>query len=106
MEVFHGSTIIFYRRYVGNTFCLFHSKYDAIIFFDLRHLNIRFTMEKSVNHKLTFLDILIVSNNPNFSLTIVYRQKIFTGLLTNYLSFTSYSYKVGLTKALVDRAYL
>lgn len=85
MEVFHGSTIIFYRRYVGNTFCfkLFHSKYDAIIFFDLRHLNIRFTMEKSVNHKLTFLDVLIINKNPNFSLTIVYRQKIFTGLYIN-----------------------
>ena len=63
-------------------------------------------MEKNVSHKLTFLDVLIVNKNPNFSLTIVYRQRIFTGLLTNYLSFTSYSYKVGLTKALVDRAYL
>ena len=35
----------------------------------------------------------------------VYRKKTFTGLLTNYFSFTSYSYKVGLIRTLVDRAY-
>ena len=29
----------------------------------------------------------------------------FTGLLTNYFSFTSYSYKVGLIRTLVDTAY-
>ena len=40
-----------------------------------------------------------------FFLTIVYRKKTFTGLLTNYFSFTSYSYKVGLIRTLVDRAY-
>ena len=32
-------------------------------------------------------------------------MKNFTGLQTNYFSFTSYSYKVGLIKTLVDRAY-
>ena len=37
--------------------------------------------------------------------TRVYRKKTFTELLTNYLSFTSYHYKVGLIKTLVDRAY-
>ena len=62
-------------------------------------------MEKQVNHKLPFLDVLIDNNDPNFSLTRVYRKKTFTGLLTNYFSFTSYSYKVGLIKTLVDRAY-
>ena len=62
-------------------------------------------MEKQVNHKLPFLDVLIDNNDPSSSLTSVYRKKTFTGLLTNYFSFTSNSYKVGLIKTLVDRAY-
>ena len=66
---------------------------------------IKFTMEKQVNHKLPFLDVLIDNHDPSSSLTRVYRKKTFTGLLTNYFSFTSYSYKVGLIKTLVDRAY-
>ena len=35
----------------------------------------------------------------------VYRKKTFTGLLTNFYSFTSYSYKIDLIRTLVDRAY-
>ena len=49
--------------------------------------------------------VLVNSNDPNSLLTSVYRKKTFTGLLTNYFSFTSYSYKVGLIRTLVDRAY-
>ena len=108
LDNFQGSEILFYRRYVDDTFCLFHSEHDAILFFDYinsRHPNIRFTMEKEVQHKLPFLDVLIDNNDPNSFLTRVYRKKTFTGLLTNYFSFTSYSYKVGLIRTLVDRAY-
>ena len=108
LENFHGSTILFYRQYVDDTFCLFNSDRDATIFFDYinsRHPNIKFTMEKQVNHKLPFLDVLIDNHDPSSSLTRIYRKKTFTGLLTNYFSFTSYSYKVGLIKTLVDRAY-
>ena len=108
LENFHGSTILFYRQYVDDSFCLFNSDRDATIFFDYinsRHPNIKFTMEKQVNYKLPFFDVLIDNHDPNSSLTRVYRKKTFTGLLTNYFSFTSYSYKVGLIKTLVDRAY-
>ena len=65
--------------------CLFNSDRDATTFFDYinsRHPNIKFTMVKQVNHNLPFFDVLI-----------------------NYFSFTSYSYKMGLIKTLVDRAY-
>ena len=44
-------------------------------------MNITFTIEKDVNHKLPFLDVLIDNNNPNFSLARVYRKKSFTRLL-------------------------
>ena len=82
--------------------------HDAVIFFDYinaRHPNIRFTMEKELNRKLPFLDVLIDYSDANSLLTRVYRKKTFTGLLTNYFSFTSYSYKIGLIRTLVDRAY-
>ena len=52
LENFHGSTILFYRQYVDDTFCLFNSDRDATIFFDYinsGHPNIKFTMEKQVN---------------------------------------------------------
>ena len=62
-------------------------------------------MEKEAYHKLPFLDVLVNNNDPNSPLTSVYCKKTFTGLLTYYFSFTSYSYKVGLIKTLVDRAY-
>ena len=93
---------------VDDTFCLFNSDCDATIFFhyiNSRHPNIRFSIEKQVNHKLPFLDVLTNNHDPNSSLTSVYCKKTFTGSLTNYFSFTSYSYKVGLIKTLVDRAY-
>jgi len=50
-------------------------------------------------------ELLVNNNDPNFLLTSVYRKKTFTGLLTNYFSFTWYSYKVGLIRTLADRAY-
>ena len=62
-------------------------------------------MEKEAQHKLFFLDVLVDNNDPNSLLTRVYCKKTFTGFLTNYFSFTSYSYKVGLIRTLVDRAY-
>ena len=49
----------------------------------------------------------VTDNNDSIiiSLIRVYRKKTFTGLFTNYFSFTSYSYKVDLIKTLVDRAH-
>ena len=109
LENFQSSEILFYRRYVDHTFCLFHSEHDAIIFFDYinsRNPNIRFSMEKEVHHKLPFLDVLIDNNDPISLQTRVHgRKKTCTGLLTSYFSFTSYSYKVNLIRTLVDRAY-
>ena len=105
---FHGSEILFYCEYVDNTFCLFHLENDAIIFFDyinFRHPNIRVTMEKEAHHKLPFLDVIVDNNDPSSFLTRVYCKTTFTGFLTNYFSFTLCSYKMGLIRTLVDRAY-
>ena len=53
--------------------------------------------------KIPFLDVL-VCNKPNL-VTSVYRKPTYTGLLTNFFSFTPSKYKNGLIKTLLDRCY-
>ena len=55
--------------------------------------------------KLPFLDVLIDSSDPKSPHTSIYRKKTFSGLLTNYFSFCSFVYKIGLIRTLEDRAY-
>ena len=107
VEIFQGSKILFYRRYVDDTFCLFHSEHDAISFFDYINSTPQHQVyygEKS-SSQITLIRCSVDNNDHNSLLTRVYRQKTFTGLLANYFSFTSHTYKVGLTRTLVDRAY-
>ena len=58
---------------------------------------------------MPFLDVLLSkqrsSNNECSCITSVFRKKTYTGLLTNYFSFTPFQYKLGLIKTLIDRAY-
>ena len=56
-------------------------------------------MEKESENRLPFLDVLI-DNNQVPVLTTVFRKSTFTGLLMNFTSFTSYSYKLGLLELL------
>ena len=59
LETYRASNNLnIYRCYVDDTFCVFETEQDALLFFDFfntRHPNIRFTMEKDVDHKLPFL---------------------------------------------------
>ena len=59
-----------------------------------RHPSIRFTMEREVEKKLPFLDIML-DNGHSSLITTVYLKKTFTDLLTNYFSFAPLSYKLG-----------
>ena len=105
---YQGPSVKFYRRYVDDTFCLFNDERDALLFFNFlnsQHPNIKFTMEKETNKMLAFLDVCINNKDPCNLLMSVHRKTTFSGLLTNFFSFTSYSYKVGLIRTLVDRAY-
>ena len=57
LENYTVSKVLFYRRHVDDTFCVFETERDADLFFNYinsRHPNIRFTMEKDVVHKLPF----------------------------------------------------
>ena len=62
-------------------------------------------MEKEINHVLPFLDVLLDNTAPHFPVTTTYRKKTFTGVLTNFLSFTPLCYKLGLVKTLIDRIF-
>ena len=62
-------------------------------------------MEKETNKILAFLVVCIDNNDPSCLKTSTYRKKTFTGLLTIFFSYTSFSYKIGLIRTLVDRAY-
>ena len=105
LQQYQGAEVLFYRRYVDDTFCLFHSEQDAIAFFDNingQNPNISFTMEREIDHVLPFLNVLIDNTHHGSAVTSTFRKKTFTRLFTNYLSFAPLSYKIGLIRTLID----
>ena len=60
-------------------------------------------MELEKDKKLAFLDVLLEHSGD--LITSVYRKATFTGLMTNFTSFSPMKYKTGLVKCLVDRCY-
>ncbi|KAK5650384.1 hypothetical protein RI129_001413 [Pyrocoelia pectoralis] len=96
-------------RYVDDTFVIWNHGLDSLHFFFLKHLNnihpnIQFTMECEINGRLPFLDILISktdSLNLSFS---VYRKPTHTDRYLNKLSNHHPCQKIGVIKALFDRA--
>ena len=51
LENFDNSKVLFYRRYVDDTFCLFNSEHDALSFFNFlnkQHPNITFSMKRKL----------------------------------------------------------
>ena len=96
-----------YKHYVDDIFCMFGNEKDAENFFEFlscRHKNIKFTFEKESNKLLSFLDILIKNEGNRFS-TSVYRNKTSLRLFTQFHSFTPISYKIGLLRCLIHRAF-
>ena len=112
LEKYTGTQVLYYRRYVDDIICCFQNSHDADMCFQYLnkcHPNIKFTMETETDGKLPFLDVLLSrqrsSNNECSCITSVFRKKTYTGLLTNYFSFTPFQCKLGLIKTLIDRAY-
>ena len=103
-----GRKPVFYRRYVDDIFCLF-DKYDDISSFleylNSRHPNIKFTVEYEIDGKIPFLDVLVNKTEGEKFSTSIFRKNTFTGLLMNFTSFCTISYKRGLVRTLVDRAF-
>ena len=107
LDQFQFCDVLLYRRYVDDIICLFNSEQDADQFFkflNAQHPNIKFTFEKEKDGKLVFLDVLISKTDQDLC-TSVYRKMTSVGLYTNFVSFTPYSYKIGLIKTLIHRTY-
>ena len=98
---------IVYRRFVDDTFLLFRTK-DHVekVKNDLnkQHKNIKFTSEIEENGSLSFLDITITRGNNKF-VTSVYRKPTFSGIFTNFESFTPEMHKRGLIETLLHRSF-
>ena len=97
----------FYLRYV-DILAAFDKEPDSLNFLNFlnkRHPNIKFVIEKQINHSIAFLDVFISGiNNQNLTLQ-TYHKSTYTGLLFNFQSFTSFSYKISLIKYLIHRSF-
>ena len=95
----------FYLRHVDNILAAFDKKQDSLNFLDFLNKsdpNIKFTIEKQTNHSIAFLNVSISAiNNQNLTLQ-TYHKLTYTGLLLNFKSFTSFSYKISLIECLID----
>ena len=69
-----------------------------------KHKNIKFTMGTEKDKKLPFLDVYL-DNSGSKLITRVDRKYTFSGLLTNYFSFTAMRYKILLIRCLIDKVH-
>ena len=98
---------VYYRRYVDDIFVLFRSPVHLEKFqnyLNSKHRNIRFTCEKEHNNSMPFLDVLITRTSNGFK-TSVYHKPTFSGVYSNFNSFISEEYKVGLIFTLLFRTF-
>ena len=98
----------FYLRYVDDILAVFEKEQvslNSLNFLNNNHPNIKFTIEKQVNHSIAFLDVFITGfGNQNVTLQ-TYHKSTYTGLLLHFNSFTSFSYKISLMKHVIDRSF-
>ena len=92
----------FYLRYADDILAAFGKEQDSLnflYFLNKRGPNIKLMIKKQINHSIAFLDVFISGiNNQNLTLQ-TYHKSTYTGLLLNFKSFTSFSYKI----SLIDR---
>ena len=98
----------FCLRYVDDILAAFgNEKYSLnfLNFLNNSHPNIKFTIEKQFNHSIAFLDVFISAiNNQNLTLQ-THHKSTYTGLVFNFKSFTSFSYKISWIRCLIERSY-
>ena len=82
-----------YLRCVDDILAAIEKKQDSLNFLNFlnnKHANIKFTIEKQVNHSIAFLDVFISGiDNQNHELQ-TYHKSTYMGLLLNFKSFTSF----------------
>ena len=108
LDEYNTSKPKFYLRCVDDILAALDNEQDSLNikkFLNNRHPNIKFTIEKQIKHSIAFLDVFISGiNNQNLTLQ-TYHKSTYTGLLLNFKSFTSFSYKISLIKCLIDRSF-
>ena len=76
----------FNLKYVDDILAAFDNEQDSLNFRNFlsnRHPNIKFAIEKPINHSIIFLDVFIsLINNQNLTLQ-TYHKSTYTGLLLN-----------------------
>ena len=83
----------------------FDNEQDSLNFLNNGHPNVKFRIEKQINHSIVFLDVFISGiNNENLTFQ-TYHKSTYTGILLNFKSFTSFSYKISLIKCLIGRSF-
>ena len=84
----------FHLRYVDEILAVFDNEQDSLHFLDFiskRHPNIKFTIEKQINHSIAFLDVFISGiNNQNLTLQ-KYHKSTYTGLFLNIYTLPQYA---------------
>jgi len=110
LDSYNGIKPTYYRRYVDDTFLIFHDQSHVLPFFQFMnklHPNITFTKdeESSMSHAFfPFLDIKIIKESNAF-ITSTYYKPTHTGVYTNWFSYTPKKYKINLIKTLLYRAW-
>ena len=98
---------VHYRRYVDDIFFLFRSPVRLEQFqnyLNSKHRNIRFTCEREHSNSLPLLDILNTRTRNGFKIS-GYHKATFGGVYSNFNSFISEEYKVGLIFTLLFRRF-
>ncbi len=74
------------------------------VYMNQQHPSMEFTSECEENGSLSFLDVLVSSENGKF-VTNLYRKPTFSGVFSNFSSFIPDAYKFGLVYCLLFRCY-
>ena len=84
----------FYLRYIDNILATLFKEQNSLNLLNFlinRHPNIRYSIEKQINHSISFLDVFISSvSNQNLTLQ-TYHKSTYRSFILNFRSFTSFS---------------
>lgn len=101
-----NSQILFYRRYVDDTFMIFNGTIRQIenlrIYMNSINKNIQFTSETETNYKLNFLDLTIIKQGDRFQFKI-YRKPTTTDLTISADSHHPTSHKMAAYNSFIHR---
>ena len=94
--------------YVDDILTVFEKEQDSLNFLSFlnnKHPNMKFTIEKQVNHSIALFDVLISGIDNQLPILETYHKSTYTRLLLNFKSFALFSYKISLIKGLIDRSF-